>query len=108
MVVVGSDDRMQVNEAREVAIDLRSILRMSVGKFSKAACFVGLVVDEYWARAVRRDCFEHALDARDRRIVAAKIQKLDVLEDSWGAFNVARPLERDLFVGVNARPAWDR
>jgi hypothetical protein len=31
-----------------------------------------------------------------------------VLEDARRAFDVARPLKRDLFIGTHAGPAWDR
>src|SRR6266404_2813434 len=74
---------MHVDDSSEISVYCGGVLWMSFGELAQSTGFMGLVVHEDRPRDVRGDCLEHALE-------------------------VARPLERDLFVRAHASPAGDR
>src|ERR1700722_1234406 len=80
---------------------------MPFGELAEPTRLVGLVVDKYRTKAVRRYRLNHPLDAGDGWIIAGQVEEFDVFELIRRRFNVAGPLERDLLVGANARPARD-
>ncbi|MEJ0086505.1 MAG: hypothetical protein WDO72_12530 [Pseudomonadota bacterium] len=92
------DERMQIEQARDVRIHRALELRMTLSKFLEAAFLVSCVVHKYGPIVVGANDFAHTFDAFERGILAGQIEEVVMFEYALPVFDVARPLKRNLFV----------